>query len=318
MHATTGNVGQNESMHRRLRVIPFLALIALTIALAACGGSSLASDPGKVLKDAKLPPAGPNASTLKATFTPAAGAADSGGTTTQDSGPLGQLGGLLGGPITIDATTQGDAATGVTADAKITAGPIDLPITARANKDNAWLQLNGQWYELGSPLGIDFASFGGLLGSLPSVIKDPKATAVEDVNGVACDRISGTIDPKAVGTGALSDQLKSLPIDLTALTAGKAEVSVWVAQDTHVIRRVQINTGGSGDAAAAGGLMVDLTVVPADAVVVQAPTGTKPISDLLTNLLGGAGGGGLGKLLGGGLGGLNLGNLGGALSGATA
>ena len=302
-------------MQRLLRAVPFLALIVLTLALAACGGSSLASDPGKVLKEAKLPPAGPNASTLKATYTPAAGATDGGGTTTQDSGPLGQLGGLLGGPITIEATTQGDAATGVTADAKITAGPIDLPITARANKDNAWLQLNGQWYELGSPLGIDFASFGGLVGSLPSVIKDPKATAAEDVDGVACDRISGTVDPKAVGTGSLSDQLKGLPIDLTALTAGNAEVSVWVAQDTHVIRRIQINTGGSGDAAA-GALMVDLTVVPADAVVVQAPTGAKPISDLLTTLMGGSGG--LGGLLGGGLGGLDLGKLGGALSGATA
>ena len=311
----SADVGHTADMQRLFRVIPFLALIALTLALAACGGSSLASDPGKVLKDAQLPPAGPNASTLKATFTPKAGAADGGATTTQDGSPLGQLGGLLGGPITIDSTTQGDAATGVTADAKITAGPIDLPITARANKDNAWLQLNGQWYELGSPLGIDFGSFGGLLGSLPSVIKDPKATAVEDVNGVACDRISGTIDPKVVGTSGLADQLKSLPIDLTALTAGKAEISVWVAQDTHVIRRIQVNTSGSGDAAA-GGLMVDLTVVPADAVVVQVPTGVKPISDLLTTLLGGAGG--LGDLLGGGLGGLDLGQLGGALTGASA
>ena len=300
-------------------MIPFLALIALTMALAACGGSSLASDPGKVLKEATLPPAGPNASTLKATFTPNAEAADGGGTTTQDSGPLGQLGGLLGGPITIEATTQGDAATGVTADAKITAGPIDLPITARANKDNAWVQLNGEWYELGSPLGIDFGSVGGLMGSLPSAIKDPKATAVEDVDGVACDRISGTIDPKAVGAGGLVDQLQGLPIDLTALIEGNAEVSVWVAQESHVIRRIQINTGGSGDAAASGGLMIDLTVVPADAVVVQAPTGAKPISDLLATLLGGAGGlGGLGGLLGGGLGGLDLGQLGGALTGASA
>jgi LppX_LprAFG lipoprotein len=310
----SSNVGHNVGMPRILRLIPFLALIALTLALAACGGSSLASDPGKVLKDAKLPPAGPNASTLKATFTPKAGAADGGGTTTQDSGALGQLGGLLGGPITIDATTQGDAATGVTADAKITAGPIDLPITARANKDNAWLQVNGEWYELGSPLGIDFSSVGGLMGTLPSAIKDPKATAVEDVDGVSCDRISGTIDPKAVGASGLTDQLQGLPIDPSALTAGKAEVSIWVARDTQVIRRIQINTAGSGDAATAGGLLLDLTVVPADAVVVQAPTGAKPIADLLTQLMGS---GGLGGLLGG-LGGLNLGQLGGALSGATA
>lgn len=308
-------------MKRLLRIVPFLALIAIATALAACGGSSLASDPGKVLQEAKLPPAGPNASTLTATFTPKAEAADGGGaTTTQDDGPLGQLGGLLGGPITLESTTQGDAATGVTVDAKITAGPIELPLTARANQDNAWVQLNGEWYELGSPLGIDFGSVGGLLGELPALIRDPKATAVEDVGGTACDRISGTIDPEASATDALGTQLENLPLDLSALAAGKAEVSVWVGQEDRVIRRMQINTAGSGDAAAAGGLLVDLTVVPAEAVEVTAPADAKPISDLLGALLGdGAGGlGDLGGLLGGGLGGLDLGELGGALTGASA
>lgn len=317
MRPFPSNVGQNESMQRLLRAIPFLAVIALTMALGACGGSSLASDPGKVLKEATLLPAGPNASTLKATFTPKAAAADGGGaTTTQDDSPLGHLGGLLGGPITIEATTQGDAATGVTADAKITAGPLDLPLTARANKDNAWVQFNGQWYELGSPLGVDFGSVGGLLGELPKLIKDPQATAVEDVAGIKCDRISGTIDPAASATNALGSQLENLPLDLTALSAGKAEVSVWVGQEDHVIHRIQINTSGSGDTAAAGGLLVDLTVASADAVEVTAPAGAKPISDLLTTLMGGSGG--LGDLFGGGLGGLDLGNLGGALTGASA
>ena len=315
------DVGHNEDMQRLPRIASFLALIAIATALAACGGSSLASDPGKVLQEAKLPPAGPNASTLTATFTPMAEAVDGGGaTTTQDDGPLGQLGGLLGGPITIESTTQGDAATGVTVDAKITAGPIELPLTARANKDNAWVQLNGQWYELGSPLGIDFGSVGGLLGELPALIRDPKATAVEDVDGVACDRISGTIDPEASATDALGTQLENLPLDLSALAAGKAEVSVWVGQEDRVIRRIQINTAGSGDTAAAGGLLVDLTVVPAEAVEVTAPADAKPISDLLGSLLGGGVGGlgDLGDLLGGGLGGFDLGELGGALTGASA
>jgi hypothetical protein len=318
--ALSSDVGHNEDMQRLPRIVSFLALIAIATALAACGGSSLASDPGKVLQEAKLPPAGPNASTLTATFTPMAEAADGGGaTTTQDDGPLGQLGGLLGGPITIESTTQGDAATGVTVDAKITAGPIELPLTARANKDNAWVQLNGQWYELGSPLGIDFGSVGGLLGELPALIRDPKATAVEDVDGVACDRISGTIDPEASATDALGTQLENLPLDLSALAVGKAEVSVWVGQEDRVIRRIQINTAGSGDTAAAGGLLVDLTVVPAEAVEVTAPADAKPISDLLGSLLGG-GVGGLGDLGGllGGLGGFDLGELGGALTGASA
>jgi len=316
----SSDVGHTTVMQRLLRIFPFLAVIAIATALAACGGSSLAADPGKVLQEAKLPPAGPNASTLTATFTPKAEAADGGGaTTTQDDGPLGQLGGLLGGPITVEATTQGDAATGVTADAKITAGPIELPLSARANKDNAWVQLNGEWYELGSPLGIDFGSVGGLLGELPTLIRDPKATAVEDIDGIACDRISGTIDPETSATDALGTQLENLPLDLSALAAGKAEVSVWVGQEDHVIRRIQINTVGSGDTAAAGGLLVDLTVVPADAVEVTAPADAKPFSDLLGALLGGGVGGiDLGDLLGGGLGGLDLGELGGALTGASA
>ena len=148
-------------MQTRLRLTPLLALIALAAVLAACGGSDLASDPGKVLADAKLPPAGPNASTFKAEFVPAADATNGDG-----GGALGGLGGLLGGPIAIEATTQGDAATGLTADAKITAGPLDVPISVRQNADDAWVQVGGQWYAVGQPLGIDFGAIGAQLGDV--------------------------------------------------------------------------------------------------------------------------------------------------------
>jgi hypothetical protein len=287
-------------MQTRLRLTPLLALIALAAVLAACGGSELASDPGKVLADAKLPPAGPNASTFKAEFVPAADA-----TTGDGGGALGGLGGLLGGPITIEATTQGDAATGLTADAKITAGPLDVPISVRQNADDAWLQVGGQWYAVGQPLGIDFGAIGAQLGDISKLIRDPKAVAVEKVGDVECDRISGKLEPGADLTDQLGNLAENLPIDLSALSRGDADVSVWVGRSDGLIHRVQLSTAPSGDTAASGGLSVDLSVVAADPVTIEAPADAKPITDLLTGLLGDGGAGGLGGLLEG----LDLGSL---------
>jgi hypothetical protein len=288
-------------MQTRLRLTLLLALIALAAALAACGGSDLASDPGKVLADAKLPPAGPNASTFSAEFVPAADATAPGA----DSGALGGIAGLLGGPITIEATTQGDAATGLTADAKITSGPLDVPISVRQNADDTWVQVGGQWYALGQPLGIDFGALGSQLGDISKLIRDPKAVAVEKVGDVECDRISGKLDPGADLTDQLGNLAENLPIDLSALAKGDADVSVWVGRSDGLIHRVQLSTAPSGDVAKSGGLTVDLSVVAADPVTVEAPADTKPITDLLSGVLGGGGGGDLGGLLQG----LDLGSL---------
>lgn len=320
-------VGHNGGMQRLLRLSPLLALLALTAVLAACGGSELASDPGKVLADAKLPPAGPNASTFTAEFVPAADATAPGA----DSGGLGGIAGLLGGPITIEATTQGDAGTGLTADAKITAGPLDVPISLRENAKDTWVQIGGQWYALGQPLGIDFGGISSQLGDVSTLIRDPKAVAVEKVGDVECDRISGKLDPGADLTDQLGELAENLPIDLAALAAGDADASVWVGRSDGLIHRVQLSTAPGGDVAKSGGLLVDLSVVAADPVTVEAPADAKPITDLLTGALGDASGlGGLGDLLGGldlgsllggagGAGGLDLGELlGGATTGAAA
>lgn len=289
-------------MHRlRLIALPVL-LLAVVAALAACGGGAdLASDPGKVLADATLPPSGPNQSTLRLAFTPSAAA---GQTTDADGG----LGAVLGGPIEIDAATQGDAATGVTADGKIAVGPLDVPFSFRQNAESAWAQIGGTWYALGQPIGVDFGALAGPLGDVAALMADPKATAVEDVGGIQCDRITGTLKPGA----ALADQLgglaTGLPIDLSALQAGKAQLSVWVARGDHVIRRVQIDSAAAGSSD--GGLLVDLTVLPSEPVPVEAPAGAKPLSALLTTVLG--------KQAGKALGGVNgLGDLGKALQDGT-
>jgi len=267
--------------------IPVLALLALLLAaaplLAACGGSQLADDPQAVLSAAKLPPPGPNASKLKVEFTPGDAAPQDGATTEEDP-----LGGLLGGPIQIEATSEGDAEAGVTGDAKITAGPANIALAFRANGDNTWLQVGDEWYELGQPLGIDFAGLGGAIGPLDEVVVDPKATAVEDIEGVDCDRIDGRFNPAP----GLTDQLQGagdglgLPLDLGALAEGQAEISVWVSQEDGVVRRVLISTDGAADQAAGGDVSIDLTVIPAEAVEVTAPQGAKPITDLLVSLLG--------------------------------
>ncbi|MGA0123040.1 MAG: hypothetical protein ACO3KD_08585, partial [Gaiellales bacterium] len=168
-----------------------LALLVLAVpVLAACGGSSLADDPQAVLAEATLPPPGPHAAKLSIRFTPGAAAPDQ-----QEGAQDDPLGGLLGGPIQIEATTEGDAEAGVIGDAKITAGPANIAVAFRANGDNAWLQVGDQWYELGQPLGIDFAGLGGAIGPLSDVVVDPKATAVEDIEGVDCDRIDGRFQP---------------------------------------------------------------------------------------------------------------------------
>jgi hypothetical protein len=292
--------------------IPALALIALAIlaasVLAACGGSKLADDPQAVLAEATLPPPGPNASKLLVEFTPGDAAPQEGDAAQDDP-----LGGLLGGPIQIEATTEGDAATGVTGDAKITAGPANIALAFRANGDNTWLQVGDQWYELGQPLGIDFAGLGGAIGPLDEVVVDPKATAVEEVEGVECDRIDGRFNPAP----GLTDQLQGageglgLPLDLQGLAEAQAEVSVWISREDGVVRRIMVSTDGAADQAAGGDVKIDLTVVPAEAVEVTPPQGAQPITDLLVTLLGDQ----LGDLgdLGGQLG--DLGDLGGLLDG---
>lgn len=268
----------------RLPARALLALLVLAVpVLAACGGSGLAEDPQAVLAEATLPPPGPNASKLSVEFTPGDAAPDA-----QGDAQDGPLGGLLGGPIQIEATTEGDAEAGVTGDAKITAGPANIALAFRANKDDTWLQVGDQWYELGQPLGIDFAGLGGAIGPLDEVVVDPKATAVEDIEGVDCDRIDGRFNPAP----GLTEQLQGageglgLPLDLQGLAEAQAEISVWVSQDDGVVRRIQLRTDGAADQAAGGDVTIDLTVVPAEAVEVTAPADAQPITDLLITLLG--------------------------------
>ena len=308
-------VGQNGAMQRLLRLAPLLVLLAIGALLAACGGSDLSSDPAKVLADAKLPAAGPAKSTLQLQFTPS-----SSGGGSSDSGVLGAL---AGAGIALDATAQGDAATGMTADGKLTLGPVDTPISVRTTKDNAYLQLGGQWYEMGSPLGLDIGSLTGIVGDVSKLVRDPKATAVEDVDGIQCDRITGTINPSASLADTLGNVIENLPIDLSAMANGKATVSIWVGRDDHTIHRVQVDTA-AGDTSN-GGLLLDISTVPSDPVTVQAPADAKPLSDLLSGTAGKGlgsllGGLDLGKLLGGGgSGGLDLGKiLGGATTGGSA
>ncbi|MFM8612278.1 MAG: hypothetical protein ACKOD0_06220 [Actinomycetota bacterium] len=292
--------------------IPVLALIALLLLaaplVAACGGSKLADDPQAILTEATLPPPGPNASKLSVEFTPGDATPADGATTEGDP-----LGGLLGGPIQIEATTEGDAEAGVTGDAKITAGPANIALAFRANQDNTWLQVGDAWYELGQPLGIDFAGLGGAIGPLSEVVTDPKATAVEEIEGVECDRIDGRFNPAP----GLTEQLQGagdglgLPLDLQGLAEAQAEISVWVSREDGVVRRIMVSTDGAADQAAGGDVKIDLTVVPAQAVEVTPPADAQPITDLLITLLGDQ----LGDLgdLGGQLG--DLGDLGGLLDG---
>jgi hypothetical protein len=201
----------------------------------------------------------------------------------------------------------------VTGDAKITAGAANITVAFRADATNTWLQVGEDWYTLGQPLGIDFS---GLTGDVGDLMENPRAIAVEDIDGVECDRIAGTIRPGAQLADQLGELGQNLPFDLSSVQAGTAEASVWVARDDNVIRRVQLDTAGESGTTD-GSVKLDLTVVPADAVTVTAPEGARPITDLLITLLGDQLGN-LGGLLGDLGGNFDLGQLGGVLSGVNA
>jgi hypothetical protein len=296
--AGTPDLVQNALMHR-LALLPVILLVGL---LAACGGASLASDPAQVLADAKAPPAGPNRSSLKIEFIPQGGAAPAGGDTTGADGIGALLGGALSGPITIEASSEGDVEAGFSSDGRITLSLAEIAVSARGDGSSTWVQIGDQWYALDGALPIDVAGLGANLGSVAPLVRDPKATAVEDVDGISCDRISGTLAPGADLTDQLGSLAENLPLDLAALRDGKAEVSIWVGRDDKTIHRVQVDTAGSGDADQTGALSIDFTVVPGEVVPVEAPAGAKPIADLLTQGLGDALGLGdldLSQLLGG-------------------
>jgi hypothetical protein len=273
---------------------------AALLIVAGCGGNKLAEDPAAVLASATLPPAGPNASTLALEFSPTTGGEESGA-----------LGGLLGGPIAIEASSEGDQASGVVADARVLVGPATLNVNAMANADGSWIQVGDTWYELGGPLPLDFGSVGGAIGSVSESIADPRAIAVEDIGGIECDRISGTLDPAGLGADQLGALLGGLPINPSALLSGDAAIDVWVARDDDIIRRIRIDAGGeagAGPATAGGRLLLDLTVLPGEVQEVTPPADAQPIRrlllDLLGDQLGGLGGlgdrlGDLGSLLGG-------------------
>jgi hypothetical protein len=288
-----------------LRVLLLSALAVVMVALAGCGGSKLADDPAAVLRSATLPPAGPNSSTLTLEVTPTAGGSDGG------------LGGLLGGPITIEASSEGDQREGVVADAKVTIGPAALNVNVLADGERSWVQVGDTWYDLGGPLPIDFGTVGGVVGSVSESIADPRAVALEDIGGVECDRISGTVDPAGLGADALGSLLNTLPLDISALLSGEATIDVWVSREDDVIRRIRIDADGEagvGPATAGGGLLLDLTVLPGEVQTVVPPAETQPISRLLIDLFGDQSGC-LGYQLGGQ--GDRLGDLGGLLGRTT-
>jgi hypothetical protein len=285
----------------RLRT-PIAALLVIGALLAAgCGGSGLADDPQAVLDAAKLPPSGPNAADLTVEFSPSAGGD----------------GGLLGGPLTIEATSQGDQEQGVVADARVVIGPASLTVEAIANADNTWVLVGDTWYELGQSLPFDVGGIGTALGSLRESVVDPRAVAVEDIEGVECDRISGGLDSSALDADVLGGLLGGLPIDPSALLSGDAQIDLWVSRDDDVVRRIRIDASGeagAGEASAGGDLVIDLTVVPSEVPEITPPADAEPITALLAELLGDQLGdlgdqlGDLGGLLGGlgGLGGLGV------------
>jgi hypothetical protein len=226
------------------------------------------------------------------------------------------VGALLGsGPITADISGPTDAE-GKKADLKfaVKAGKINLAGSLRLVGDKAYVQLGDKWYE--APL--DSATQGGTdptealdpakvleaLGDPTVLVNDAKVVGAEDVDGIATDHVSGTINTEEVvkAIGRLSGTLdkNASPIDPKQISDATAQlekfvksanVDIWVGQDDKQIHRFTLDVDAVLDAEtkASSGLdgftaAITVSATPTDAPSVEAPSGALPASQLQTDL----------------------------------
>jgi hypothetical protein len=288
-----------------------LLLTVLAGALAGCGLASGASDAppagtpaGPTLKSI-VPATGPTRTRLKATLT-------------VDGAPasLGIAGALLASPIPITLDLTRDPKSGASdGSVTISAGGLDLPLRIASDGKATWLRFGSDWYTadaaavsalLGSVSGSAIPDVSGLTPErIVGLLSDPSrlapgavVTGSEDVGGVATSHVVGKIDGAAalasierfLGSSALSEgQRTALARDVRTDV-----IDVWVGTADHQVHRVRLNlvADASGEPAPLPGgvrgirVQVDVTILPADAPVVAAPSSARPLGDLAQAALG--------------------------------
>jgi hypothetical protein len=278
----------------------FLATLAVALLVAACGGggskSTTTSPPaGKPL--AALPPiaaaTGPVSLDTTVSLKPR-GSSSAGG-------------GLLASPITLHekgVVAGSSGAADVTMQVQLGAAGIDAAVRSDGSKQ--WLQLGGQWYDLGGQ------STSGSLGSAlnPATLQRGVANlggyttnvrdlGTESVDGDQTRHVTADLDlvklRTALGTaaGALGSSGTAALFPAQAIVNGlnSGHVELWIGTSDNTLRRARVSmtsdTSKASDAQGLQGLdlQVDATSKPTSAPTITAPAGARPSSELQTALL---------------------------------
>jgi hypothetical protein len=298
--------------HRIIRSL--VATLAVALLVAACGGggdkkSSTSSSSGTPL--AALPtvaaPTGPVSLDTTVSLKPR-GSSSAGG-------------GLLSSPITLHekgVVAGSSGAADVTLQIKLGAASVDAALRSDGSKQ--WLQLGGQWYDLGGA-SSGGSSSGGSVGSAinPATLQNGIAglggyttnvrdLGTESIDGGQARHVTADLDlakvRAALGTaaGSLGSSGTASLFPAQAIVNGidAGHVELWIGTSDNALRRAKLSlssdTSKAQDAQGLQGLDLDVeaTTTPTSAPTISAPAGARPASELQTALLTS-----LGPLLGG-------------------
>jgi hypothetical protein len=307
----------------RNRFAILAAICALPVALAACGDGGGSEDPQQVLDQTFDNPTEITSGHLDLSL--------SGSAEGQQSGNL---------TATIDGafqTEQENPATFPQLDlnAKLNASGAGQSFSFQggvvATKDNAFVEYQGQAYEVGSKLfgrftqayeratrqaqaaqGGQGSSFFDQFGIDPrSWLTNLSNEGDEDVEGTDTTHIHGDANVKRI-VSDLGKVAKRAPggapqispdqLDQLESAIEEASIDLYSGKDDHVLRKLSLSltlTPPEGADTQVSSVSIDFSLTLSDVnetQTIEAPSGVKPISDLLKQLGIGGGGGPLGSL----------------------
>ncbi len=145
----------------------------------------------------------------------------------------------------------------------------------------------------------------GQLGLNPDTwLKDPKVDGEEEIGGVDTYKITGQVDVKAIVPDILAAAKKAqslapgasarqpvpevtdAQLDQVAKQIEKLDVTIWTGKDDNILRQVVVDLAINGEKATdkiEGKVQLTLTDVNEDQDI-EAPSDTKPITDLMPKL----------------------------------
>jgi hypothetical protein len=196
----------------------------------------------------------------------------------------------------------------------VDAGAIELSGGLRLVGDTGYLKVGDTWYALpadalsgttsGSTAPVDPAEVLGALGDPAALIRDAVLVGTEDVDGIATDHVSGTVDTAelvaAIGRLAETVDAQASPVTPDQIAEATrqiekyvtdATVDVWVGRDSKQVHRLRVTAdiafdGEAKESTGLDGVDVELSVsaTPTDSPAVSAPAGARPQEELSKQL----------------------------------